>query len=106
MFSIVGISLFYSFYHDCYILKENDQFNLATNSFNNLLVVYEIKNDITSITKFCADKYNGIMDTEKSLEKLHLLFIVMISMVNKEIIENDKYGKRINPKGEKNRITN
>ena len=81
MFSIVGISLFYSFYHDCYILKENDQFNLATNSFNNLLVVYEIKNDITSITKFCADKYNGIMDTGPSFKFTNLKTSIITSYI-------------------------
>ena len=63
MFSIVGMSLFYSYYHDCYILTRDKTFKLATDSFNNLLVSYEIKNDITSISKFCADKFNGIMDT-------------------------------------------
>ena len=63
MFSIVGISLFYSCYHDCYTFSNDGTFNLATNSFNNLLAIYEIKNDITSISKFCADKFNGIMDT-------------------------------------------
>ena len=63
MFSIVGISLFYSYYHNCYVLKQNGSFNLATNSFNNILALYEVRNDITSISKFCADKYNGIMDT-------------------------------------------
>ena len=63
MFSIVGISLFYSNYHNCYVLKQNGSFNLATNSFNNILALYEVKNDITSISKFCSDKYNGIMDT-------------------------------------------
>ena len=63
MFSIIGISLFYSHYHDCYVLKSNGIFNLATDSFNNMLAEYEIKNDITLISSFCADKYNGVMDT-------------------------------------------
>ena len=63
MFSTVGISLFYSYYHDCYTLKSDGTFNIATNSFNNMLAIYEIRNDITSISNFCAEKFNGIMDT-------------------------------------------
>ena len=63
MFSIIGISLFYSYYHDCYTYTPYKSFSLATDSFNNLLALYEIENDITSIAKFCADKFNGIMDT-------------------------------------------
>ena len=63
MFSIVGISIFYSSYHDCYTLKEKGYFDLATNSFKKELDLFNIKNDITSITKYCADKFNGIMDT-------------------------------------------
>ena len=63
MFSIVGISLFYTYFHNCYTLKNNGFWSLAIDSFNNMLADYEIRNDITSISKFCADKYNGTMDT-------------------------------------------
>ena len=72
MFSVVGISLFYSSYHNCYTLKQDGSFNLATNSFNNMLAIYEVNNDITSITKFCADKFNGIMDTGPSFNLFNL----------------------------------
>ena len=81
MFSIVGISIFYSSYHDCYTLKEKGHFNLATNSFNNLLDLYEVKNDITSITKFCADKFNGIMDTGPSFKFSNLKSSLITSYV-------------------------
>ena len=62
IFSIVGISLFYENYHNCYILK-NGIFDLAINSFEDTLSEYKVKNDMPSISKFCADNYNGIMDT-------------------------------------------
>ena len=63
MFSTVGISLFYTYFHNCYTLKNHGFWDLAIDSFDNILADYEISNDITSISKFCADKYNGIMDT-------------------------------------------
>ena len=81
MFSIVGISLFYSNYHDCYILKEDDQFNLAISSFNNLLAEYDVNNDITSISKFCADRYNGIMDTGPSFKFTNLKTSIITSYI-------------------------
>ena len=103
MFSIVGNSLFYSFYHDCYILTPDKTFNLATDSFNNLLVSYEVKNDITSISKFCADKFNGIMDTGPSFKfsnlKTSLITSYILStmegwgdIMNSYRIYNDYYG--------------
>ena len=63
IFSIVGISLFYTYFHNCYTLKNHGFWNLAIDSFDNILADYEIRNDITSISRFCANKYNGIMDT-------------------------------------------
>ena len=63
IFSIVGISIFYNSFHNCYVMKSNGDFKLAISSFENNLADYNITNDISSISKFCADKYNGIMDT-------------------------------------------
>ena len=62
IFSIVGISLFYESFHNCYILK-NGIFDLAIDSFDNRLVENKIKSDMISISEFCAANYNGIMDT-------------------------------------------
>jgi hypothetical protein len=63
MFSIVGISLFYESLHNCYVIQNDGTFKLAISSFNNNLADYEISNDMPSISTFCANKYNGIMDT-------------------------------------------
>ena len=61
LFSIVGISLFYENFHNCYVYKDG-LFDLAINSFEDSLVEFNIKNDMVSISNFCASKYNGIMD--------------------------------------------
>ena len=63
IFSIVGISIFYSGFHNCYALKPDGTFTLATDGFENELVDHEINNDFPSISNFCSDKFNGIMDT-------------------------------------------
>ena len=62
IFSIVGISLFYENFHSCYILK-NGKFDLAIKSFKNDLVEFQVKKDFPSISHFCSNRYNGIMDT-------------------------------------------
>ena len=67
IFSIVGISVFYENFHNCYILK-NGEFDLAIDSFEDSLVENKVKNDIISISNFCANKYNGIMDTGPSFK--------------------------------------
>jgi len=63
IFSIIGISIFYSSFHNCYALKSDGSFTLATDGFEDKLVDYEVSNDIDSISTFCSDKFNGIMDT-------------------------------------------
>ena len=63
MFSIVGISLFYSNMHNCYILNNEGYFDLAIESFKDNLLDYEIPDNMVSISNFCASRYNGIMDT-------------------------------------------
>ena len=103
MFSTVGISLFYSSFHNCYTLKNHGFWNLAIDSFNNILADYEIKNDITSISRFCADKYNGIMDTGPSFKFSNLKSSLITSYIlstmegwpdimNSYRIYNDMYG--------------
>ena len=63
MFSIVGISLFYSGMHNCYILNSEGYFDLAITKFKDILVDYEVPDDMVSISNFCSQRYNGIMDT-------------------------------------------
>ena len=63
MFSIVGISLFYSNMHNCYILNNEGYFSLAIESFKDILLDYDISDNMVSISNFCANRYNGIMDT-------------------------------------------
>ena len=68
IFSIVGISLFYENFHNCYILRDNGIFDLAISSFEDNLAEFKIRNDMPSISKFCSDNYNGIMDTGPSFK--------------------------------------
>ena len=63
MFSIVGISLFYSDMHNCYILNSEGYFDLAIENFKDILADYEVLDDMVSISDFCSKRYNGIMDT-------------------------------------------
>ena len=44
-------------------MKSDGFFTLATDGFENELIYYEINNDFPSISNFCSDKFNGIMDT-------------------------------------------
>ena len=81
MFSTVGISLFYSYFHNCYILKSDGNFHLATDSFNNLLAMYEIKNDMPSISSFCDNKFNGIMDTGPPFKYSNLITSLITSYI-------------------------
>ena len=81
MFSIVGISLFYENLHNCYVMENDGSFKLAISSFNNNLADYEINNDMPSISKFCADKYNGIMDTGPSFKYSNIVNSIITSYV-------------------------
>ena len=103
MFSTVGISLFYSYFHNCYTLKNHGFWDLAIDSFDNILADYEISNDITSISRFCADKYNGIMDTGPTFKFSNLKSSLITSYIlstmegwpdimNSYRIYNDFYG--------------
>ena len=81
IFSIVGISIFYTSFHNCYVMKSDGSFKLAISSFENNLIDYEINNDMASIGKFCADKYNGIMDTGPSFKYSNIATSLITSYV-------------------------
>ena len=81
MFSIVGISLFYSYMHNCYILNSEGYFDLAISSFNNILIDYEIPNNMVSISNFCSQRYNGIMDTGPSFKFSNIATSIITSYV-------------------------
>ena len=63
MFSIVGISLFYNLYHNCYVYSDQGFFTLADVDFRDYLMIYDINSNMIDISTFCADMYNGVMDT-------------------------------------------
>ena len=81
IFSIVGISIFYTSFHNCYVMASDGSFKLAISSFENNLVDYEITNDMSSISKFCADKYNGIMDTGPTFKYSNIATSLITSYV-------------------------
>jgi hypothetical protein len=81
MFSIVGISIFYESLHNCYVLQNNGSFKLAISSFNDNLADYEISNDMSSISTFCASKYNGIMDTGPAFKYSNIINSIITSYV-------------------------
>ena len=63
MFSIVGINLFANLYHNCYVPGVDSAFTIGDTSFANYLIEYQIGDNMPEISLFCADRYNGIMDT-------------------------------------------
>ena len=63
MFSIVGISLFYTNMHNCYIMKEGGTAELASDDFDSYLSENNVNDNMISILDFCSDRFNGIMDT-------------------------------------------
>jgi len=81
MFSIVGISLFYSNMHNCYILNSEGYFDLAISSFSSILIDYEIPDDMVSISNFCSQRYNGIMDTGPSFKFSNIATSIITSYV-------------------------
>ena len=81
MFSIVGISLFYSNLHNCYIINSEGYFDLAIQSFKNILLDYEVSSDMVSISNFCANRYNGIMDTGPAFKFSNIATSIITSYV-------------------------
>jgi hypothetical protein len=62
-------------------MKSDGTFGLAISSFENNLADYEISNDMESISKFCADKYNGIMDTGPAFKYSNIATSLITSYV-------------------------
>jgi hypothetical protein len=81
MFSIVGISLFYTNLHNCYILNSDGYFDLAIKNFNEILLDYEIPDNMVSRSDFCSKKYNGIMDTGPSFKFSNIVTSFITSYV-------------------------
>ena len=81
IFSIVGISLFYSNMHNCYILNSEGYFDLAIESFNNILLDYEVPDNMVSISNFCSNRYNGIMDTGPAFKFSNIITSFITSYV-------------------------
>jgi len=81
IFSVVGISIFYSSFHNCYVMNSDGTFKLVISSFENNLIDYEISNDMESISSFCADKYNGIMDTGPEFKYSNIATSIITSYV-------------------------
>ena len=82
MFSIIGISLFYSYFHNCYVLRPNGSFELTQGPFTaEFLEENKIGNDMESISRFCADRYNGIMDTGPAFKFSNIMDAFITSYV-------------------------
>jgi len=62
-------------------MKSNGTFKLAISSFENNLADYEVTNDMPSISTFCANKYNGIMDTGPSFKYSNIATSIITSYV-------------------------
>ncbi len=82
MFSIVGISLFFSSYHNCYIEDDDVGFKIADSSFKKELP--DNSTTMPKISDFCATRYNGIMDTGPTFKFSNIL----ISMVTAYVLSN------------------
>ena len=78
IFSIVGISLFYPYLHNCYILKDDGQFELTRDSFS---ASYEADNSGISALDFCSKRYNGIMDTGPAFKFSNIIDAFITSYV-------------------------
>ena len=83
MFSIIGISLFYSYIHNCYVLRENGMFELPQGPFTGEFLAENnvTNNDMESICRFCADRYNGIMDTGPAFKFSNIIDAFITSYV-------------------------
>ena len=81
IFSIVGISLFYESFHNCYKMNSNGSFGLAVDSFDSEMADAGISNDKESISNFCSNRYNGIMDTGPAFKFSNIFSSIITSYV-------------------------
>ena len=81
MFRIVGINLFYNLYHNCFIPGKNVAFKIADNDFSNYLITYNIDLNMKSISTFCAERYNGVMDTGPNFKFSNLFTSLITSYI-------------------------
>ncbi len=85
MFSIVGISLFYTLYHNCFVYDTDGTiFKIADNNFSSEANGNNIDKTMPKISNFCANRYNGIMDTGPTFKFSNIL----ISMVTAYVLSN------------------
>ena len=81
IFSIVGISLFYDSFHNCYTMNSDGSFGLAVDSFDSEMVDAGVSNDKESISNFCSNRYNGIMDTGPAFKFSNIFTSIITSYV-------------------------
>ena len=81
IFSIVGISLFYSDFHNCYTMNSDGSFGLAVDSFDSEMADAGVSNDKESISNFCSSRYNGIMDTGPAFKFSNIFTSIITSYV-------------------------
>ena len=82
IFSIVGISLFYSYFHNCYVFRNDGIFELSQGTFDaEFLEANNITNQMTSISDFCDRTYNGIMDTGPTFKFSNIVTAFITSYV-------------------------
>ena len=81
IFSIVGISLFYDDFHNCYFMNSDGSFSLAVDSFESEMADAGISNDKDSMSNFCSNKFNGIMDTGPAFKFSNIFTSIITSYV-------------------------
>ena len=81
IFSIVGISLFYESLHNCYKMNANGSFSLAVDSFDSEMADGGVNNDKESISNFCSNRFNGIMDTGPAFKFSNIFTSIITSYV-------------------------
>ena len=88
IFSIVGISLFYSYFHNCYVFRNDGIFELSQGTFDaEFLETNNITNQMTSISDFCDKTYNGIMNTGPTFKFSNIVTAFITSYVLIEFME-------------------
>ena len=81
IFSIVGISLFYESFHNCYSMNLDGSFGLAVESFDSQMADAGVSNDKESISNFCSNRFNGIMDTGPAFKFSNIFTSIITSYI-------------------------